>query len=166
MTHTFTRPRMTAAELAEHQLGSYGRDYSESDDGYGDMEVESRRGWHVLSSWGRDGWDLGQHPYVVLYTQDIEPRPHGFHDQQGNWIPQAPVAVEKPYALMSICEGDRTVYTFASEADRSAALDYLFLWYAAGERWAPLTWEDRAALDAGELEVDDKFRGPYRRTVA
>lgn len=143
MTYTITRPRMTAAELAKHQVLQYGRNYAESDDGYGDMEAEQRRGWRALPNWGRDGWNLGDWPYVMIYAGELgEPG--------------------RPFGLMQICEGDRTVYAFASEADRDAALDYLFLWYAAGKHWAPLTYEDRPALDAGELDPEAKWRGPYR----
>jgi hypothetical protein len=128
------RPIMTAAELREHQTASYGRDYRESDDGYSDMEAEEKRGWRALAGWGRDGWDLGDWPYVVMYTR-----------RSGD-----------KFELMQIVEGDRTAYEFATADDRRAALDYLFLWYAAGESWAPLTYEDRARLDAGELTVDPK----------
>lgn len=135
------RPIMTAAELREHQYRTYGRNYAESDDGYSDMEAEEKRGWHVIANWGRDGWDLGEWPYVMIYKRV----------RQGK------------YEVLSICEGDRTWYQFDSQEDQYAALDYLFLWYAAGRTWAPLRYEHRAALDTGELpEVDPKWRGPYR----
>jgi hypothetical protein len=145
--YMITRPMMTAAELAGCQVNQYGRDYTESDDGYDDMAAEEGRGWHANAGWGRDGWNLGDWPYVVIYTRE-------FADDQ------------HPFGVMQIVEGDRTVYAFASKADQDAALDYLFLWYAAGSRWAPLTEEDRGRLDAGELTVDEKFRGPYRAEAA
>ena len=151
MTTTYapTRPMMTAAELRTHQATQYGRDYRFSDDGYSDMEVEGKRGWRAIAGWGRDGWDLGSWPYVVIYRRESGDAGSSF-------------VVGQRFELMQICEGDRTVYTFASREDRNAAIDYLFLWYAAGEDWAPLSYEDRAKLDAGELTVDEKFRGPYR----
>jgi hypothetical protein len=138
---------MTAAKLAEHETSRYGRNYAESDDGWSDMTAENRRGWHEVSGWGRKGWDLGDWPLVVIYTRErtLEPVP------------------EQQFELMQIVEGDRTTYAFETAAERDAAIDYLFLWYAAGQSWAPLTYEDRAKLDAGELEVDAKFRGPYSR---
>lgn len=139
--YAITRPLMSSAELATHQARQYGRNYAESDDGYGDMEAEGKRGWHAVSGWGRDGWDLGNWPYVIIYRRKL---------------------AEGKFGVMQIVEGDRTVYHFGSEADRDAAVDYLFLWYAAGEDWAPLGYEDRGRLDAGELAVDEKFRGPYR----
>jgi hypothetical protein len=95
--------------------------------------------------WGRDGWDLGDWPYVVFYLKTS--------------LGEA----GRVYELMEICEGDRTVWSFASEEDRSAALDYMFLWHAAGKHsWAPLTWEQREELDKGEMTFDPKWRGPCR----
>lgn len=141
---------MTAAELATFKTTSYGRNYNESCDGYGDMEAENKRGWHDIPAWGRDGWNLGEWPYVVIYHRTTNPG-----TVTGGKL-------DRVYELMSICEGDRDVYTFPTEADREAATDYLFLWYAAGKRWAPLDWDDREALDAGDLTVDDKYRGPCR----
>ena len=49
MTYTFTRPLMDAAELKQHQVDSYGRDYRVSDDGYGDMEAEEGKGWRAVA---------------------------------------------------------------------------------------------------------------------
>ena len=151
-TYDPQRPIMTAAELAEHQVDAYGRDYNESDDGYEDMEVESRRGWGAISGWGKDGWDMGSWPYVV-----ISRRRHA----------GAPAQDLAPcWEVLSTCEGDRTVYRFQSEADQLAALDYLFVWYGIAhdyDSWTieGLTHDKREALDAGTLRVPAKFRGPY-----
>ena len=103
------------------------------------------------ASWGRDGWNLGDWPYVMIYVRETS----------GRFEPHHP---DGRFELMQIVEGDRTVYRFLTAADRDAATDYLFLWYAAGARWAPLGYEDRLRLDAGELTVDEKFRGPYRES--
>lgn len=137
MTETTYKP-MTAAELAEHKTGEHGRDYTVSCDGYDDMEQAAAQGWHVLSNWGRDGWDLGDWPYVAISVRTVK----------GKW------------QVQQVCEGDHTMYEFASEADRDRAIDYLFLWYAADKFWAPLKWEDRERLDRGELDVEYRFRGP------
>jgi hypothetical protein len=83
----------------------------------------------------------------VIYFRDRKPDP----------------AAEHPFELMQIVEGDREVYAFDSPADRDAATDYLFLWYAADRHWAPITCDQREALDAGyPLAIGDKWRGPYR----
>lgn len=149
MTYEPTRPIMTSAELSEHRVAGHGRDYRFSDDGYGDMQVAEREGWRVLASWGRDGWNLGDWPYVAVYVRErAETLELQLRDAK--------------WELQVIVEGDHDVYRFDHEEDRTAALDYLFLWYAAGEKWAPLSYEDRKQLNAGEIEVDAKWRGPYR----
>ena len=37
------------------------------DEGYERMEFAPRLGWTAISSWGLNGWDLGNWPYVVVY---------------------------------------------------------------------------------------------------
>jgi hypothetical protein len=147
-----TRPLMTAAELATHKVEEHGRDYSLSCDGYGDMEVAEKRGWRAVPSWGRDGWDLGNWPYVVIYLREVNP---------GDMVDGK---LRRVYELLQVVEGDHTFYTFDSEADRAAAVDYLFLWYAAGngQHWAPISPEQRSLLDTGyPLAIGDKWRGPF-----
>jgi hypothetical protein len=162
---------MSKTELAEHQAAKWGRNYAESDDGYSDMAAEERRGWRVIASWGSDGWDLGHWPYVMFYVRTggwVEAGqmrgPVGDGVAQGPPPPGEVVVLEAVYELLEIVEGDRTLWRFAAEEDRAAALDYLFLWYAAHEerRWSPVRLADREALEAGTLAVDEKFRGPYR----
>jgi hypothetical protein len=154
MTDTDTResparPIMTRAELAEHHVAAHGRDYSRACDGYEDMEVAEGEGWRVVANWGRDGWDLGGWPYVAIYTRERAETPE-LQLRGACW------------ELLQVVEGDHDVYRFDSEADREAAMDYLFLWYAAGSDWAPLTYEQREALDAGTLDVEAKWRGPCK----
>ena len=145
-TYVPARPIMTAAELLEHRAHSYGRDYSESDDGYSDMEAEEGRGWTCLSGWGRDGYDLGDWPYVMIYL-----RRYPDNGAMG---------------VMSICEGDRDVYYFTSASDALAAVDYLFIWYGINrgyDTWEALGVTSLEALDAGTLRVPVELRGPYGR---
>lgn len=142
--YTPARAIMTAAELAEARIERHGRDYTRSDDGYEDMEVARTEGWRSRPSWGRDGWDLGAWPYVSIQTREVDGR----------------------FQLQQICEGDHDLYEFATEGERDAAIDYLFLWYAANESWAPLTGAQRELLDRGELDIDVRFRGPYRQVPA
>lgn len=130
---------MTRDELAAHHIVNYGRDFNASGDGYDDMDLNSGKGWLAVSAWGQDGWDLGDWPYVVLSVCNVD---NHFH-------------------LLSVVEGDHSVYSFATLADREAALDYLFAWYAAGGRLEEFKDLDRQALDRGDLLIDQKFRGPY-----
>ena len=37
------------------------------DEGYERMEFAPRLGWAAIPSWGLNGWDLGNWPYVVVY---------------------------------------------------------------------------------------------------
>lgn len=159
MSSTATlRAVMTREELQRHHVDRYGRDYSQSDDGYDDMEVASKAGWIPVPGWGRDGWDLGDWPYVAISVRN----------QEG-------AKPEQHYQLLTVVEGDHDVYAFASQEDRTAAVDYLFLWYGIGKSyddWTPLglneVWEEgvlvrdtRALLDAGELEIPRRVRGPF-----
>lgn len=144
--YTPTRAVMTREELASHHLTAFGRDYSQSDDGYGDMKVNRRKGWRSISCWGRDGWDLANWPYVVIS--------HGERDGK--------------YRLLSVCEGDHDVYVFDTAEDREAGTDYLFIWYGVGRGYGywiaqGLTEDSREELDVGTLTIPVEFRGPYRR---
>lgn len=149
MPDTPTRPIMTRDELQSHHLTAYGRDFGQSDDGYDDMEAnDGRKGWRSVAGWGRDGWDLGEWPYVVVS--------HGTLAGDG----------PGKYRLLSVCEGDHTVYAFDSPDDRDAATDYLFVWYGVSreyDTWMAegLTYDSREALDVGTLRVPERFRGPF-----
>ena len=37
------------------------------DHGYEYMELAERHGWSAIGSWGKDGWDLGAWPYVIIF---------------------------------------------------------------------------------------------------
>jgi hypothetical protein len=140
-TYTPTRPLMNGAELATFKVDEHGRDYTVSCDGDDDAEQAMREGWRILYCWGRDGWDLGAWPYVVIYVRD--------HVDQ--------------FELQQIVEGDHTAYRFPTKGERDAAVDYLFLWYTAEHEWSPITWNTRDLLEVeGGYEPDPKFRGPYR----
>lgn len=137
-----TRKIMSRAELAGHRTDEHGRRWG--DDGYDEMDVAARKGWRVLAGWGRDGWDLGEWPYVCIYVRDV--------------------AIDNGFQLMQICEGDHEYWSFESNGEREAAIDYLFLWYAAGCEYKdfPINYENRDDLDKGELDIDIRFRGPVR----
>lgn len=152
------RPIMTRAELAKHQIDAHGRDYSRSDDGYDDMELAISEGWSAISGWGRDGWDLGDWPYVVISVRNV-----GVTDIVKD---NERCTSASRYQMRQTVEGDTTVYDFASKADRDAAIDCLFVWYGFGQdydSWAieGLTSDKREALDAGTLRVPAQFRGPF-----
>lgn len=161
-TYQPTRPIMTRDELAAAQVGAYGRDYSRSDDGYDDMDVAAEDGWVSVSGWGRDGYDLGDWPYVTVSTKILD------------GSDSLKYATTANFGLLTTCEGDHTRYHFKTREDLYAAIDYLFIWYGIGreyDEWAVLGiggWSDelktypaRDALDAGTLRVPAELRGPF-----
>jgi hypothetical protein len=178
------RPIMTAAELDSHRVDAHGRDYSRSDDGYSDMEVAAGEGWHAIAGWGRDGYDLGDWPYVVVSVRSLPAkvevfglvRPGDIYEKSAADLPAFLAelgrldrdffeVVQPPaFEMRQTCEGDTTVYRFDSAADRDAAIDYLFVWYGIGQEydeWAVLGVTSREGLDAGTLRVPEELRGPY-----
>lgn len=174
-----TRPIMTRAELAGFQVDSHGRDYSRSDDGYDDMDVAESEGWKAVSGWGRDGWDLGDWPYVVVSTRDVPAvvetwettRPGGRGTGTRHVIPRADlrgaldwalavgtrweIVAHGGYEMRQTVEGDTTVYRFKTPEDRDAAIDYLFVWYGIGKEY------DDWAVEGLGPEWDDETRS-YR----
>lgn len=85
------------------------------DDGYDVMEVAMGHGWRALPSWGRDGWDLGSWPLVVIYYRT---RPGQFD-------------------LAEYVEGDVTTWRFPTSELRGEAIDRLAFdhWKYKGEPW-------------------------------
>ncbi len=102
------------------------------DCGYDFIEAAATEGWKAVSSWGLDGWDLGDWPYVVYaFRGDTE--------------------------RATYCEGDITLETFASREARERATDEAALFYWRDEPWmtrdpadlsGPFTW---ARLDASKV---------------
>lgn len=134
-----TRPIMDPIELAKHQVGSHGRDYRVSQDGYEDMAAAKKDGWQVVASWGQEGWDLGSWPYVAVYRR----------------------TKDGSFQVQLIVEGDHTVYAFASEADAEAAIDYLFLTFSVEESWSPVKPSERSRIGGPAFQVESRFRGPF-----
>ena len=102
-------------------------------DGYERMHwAETAGGWRAIASWGREGWNLLDWPYYVAYFKEID----------------------GAYFLATDCEGDIDVHMFASEDERSAAVDKLAFWHwqQRGESWV-------AGLD--RIEQKPKLMGPY-----
>ena len=90
--------------------------------GYEWIEASERRGWRALSSWGADGWDLGDWPYVIISVRDF--------------------SADHRYELCEYCEGDLTIHTFSTLLARQQAIDTIAhgwwrrreeLWYVEGD---------------------------------
>jgi len=109
------------------------------DEGYGWME-RLPRGWKPVAAWGRDGWDLGSWPYVIV----VEYR----DPEQG------------VYAVGTYVENDITVQRFETAEEQSDAIDTIaeFYWRADPTRGPSDLPEDEGLLP--------HHRRPYRRSRA
>jgi hypothetical protein len=102
-------------------------------DGFDSMDAARARRWEAIPVWGRDGWDLGDWPLVVIYTR---------HDA-GGWY------------LAENVEGDVTVRSFPDEAQRTAAIDALaFDWWKYAE-------SPHVAGYATVADLPGELRGPF-----
>lgn len=82
------------------------------DDGYDRMGFARRLGWKDVPNWGRDGWDLGSWPLVVVYHRG-----------------ELEIAVD--------VEGDIAIEKFATREERDRKTDEIafFYWKNDEEEW-------------------------------
>lgn len=85
-------------------------------DGYEMIDVVATGGWRARGDWGRDGWNLGQWPYVIVFTRQT---------------------AADAFQLAYYVEGDVTLYEYPSAELRDAAIDAIafFHWSSNGEAW-------------------------------
>ena len=112
--------------------------YLESISSFGGYEVigkATQRHWNVVSSWGKDGWDLGSWPLVIVF----------FRTHEGK------------YDLLYYVEGDMTLYRTPTKELRNAICDELafFHWQAQEEDFVK-------GYESVE-ELPSELRGPYSR---
>lgn len=83
-----------------HHTAPHGRNDEDgySLDGYDWMDAAAGTGWHTVGLWGKDGWDCGQFPYVILTLAKGR-------DEKGNF-----------YGVTTYTEGDLTTKFFRSQA--------------------------------------------------
>ena len=117
-------------------------------DGYDRMELFGKLGWRAVSSWGKDGWDLGDWPYVMFFCL------------QHNSSKCDPICTLAGLTGSDFCptngtqwainvEGDTTRYSFPDLDTAYEAIDHLFLAYYKTSH--------------GALPTDrpDDLKGPY-----
>lgn len=96
-------------------------------------------GWTLVTSWGSEGWTLGNPPYVYVAHCD---------------------SIGNVYGLAVYVEGDVTVNAYGSRALRDAHTDEFalnnWLWLENG----PL--EGLPPKDTPAASIPARFRGPYR----
>lgn len=109
-------------------------------DGY-DWMRELPPGWQAVTSWGSEGWTLGDPPYVVA----------AHYDGQGLGI---------IFGLAVYIEGDVTVTAYGSRALRNAHTDEFALdaWHQSGN--GPRDGLPPTGTPADRIPA--RFRGPYR----
>lgn len=107
------------------------------DEGYEFVGAGEAKGWRAVSSWGRDGWDLGDWPYVVYL----------FREREG------------AYERACYSEGTITIETYATAEERERATDETAAFYWRRSDIAEL----RKILDPipeGD-ELPERVRGPF-----
>jgi hypothetical protein len=101
------------------------------EEGYDRMERRQPEGWQPISGWGRNGWDLGSWPYVVISHRHT---PEGFE-------------------LLYDVEGDTSIYRYPTREQRDAATDELAFFHWEGEDW--IAGIENAA------DAPEHLRGPF-----
>jgi hypothetical protein len=114
------------------------------DEGYGFIGVGEENGWRAISAWGRDGWDLGDWPYVVYLFRDRVVEPSTLDNDPATMA----------YERACYVEGDITIESFATAEDRERETDESALFY----------WRHQGASWLNRPEAD--LRGPYSRKRA
>jgi hypothetical protein len=104
-------------------------------DGYSAITLAEKRGWRVVASWGRDGYDLGSWPLVIVF--------HRNHDER--------------FEVIEYVEGDVTMYSCPTEEVSNTITDEIafFHWKHLGESWVA----NYESVD----QLPEELRGPYRR---
>jgi hypothetical protein len=103
------------------------------DCGYDVIEPARAKGWDPIAGWGRDGWDLGSWPYVIV-----------FHRRTAD-----------AWQIAYYVEGDLTTYSYPSRELRAAATDCL-----AFRHWKHEDAEWVAGIDKVE-DAAEIVRGPF-----
>ena len=95
-------------------------------DGYDRAEMVARIGWQSMASWGVNGWDLGDWPYVMVYRRTRT------DDDGVTW-----------YGLAVNVEGDTDLTEYRTEDDWRAKVQEVAEFYWRHNGNGP-TAEDRA----------------------
>jgi hypothetical protein len=91
-------------------------------------------GWRPVAAWGREGWDLGAWPVVIV----------AHHDGR------------RLYSVGTYAEGDLDVQAFPTRAERDATTDHI-----AATWWRTFN-NGPADLPATDTDLADHYRGLYR----
>ena len=110
-------------------------------EGYDWMARLTGTGWHELSSWGRDGWDLGSWPYIIFAVTKTE-------DEAGEL-----------FGYCTYVEGDVAARWYRNREARSQAISKEAFWYwASGQADGPEALE---GLNPQEFRPIDGLCEPF-----
>jgi hypothetical protein len=119
----------------------HGRDDAEgySLDGYDWIDAAATTNWYAMANWGKDGWDCGQWPYVILTLAKGQ-------DEAGPF-----------YGITTYCEGDLTTTFFRSQAEQWKAITAWCHW-----SWVMGQGDGPKDLPADLENIDPEIHGrPY-----
>lgn len=104
-------------------------------DGYDVMAWAKKHRWEAISSWGRDGWDLGSWPLVIIFWRTTLDSSH--------------------YEVLEYVEGDVTCWCCPTPELREQVTDSLafFHWKQQGCEWVA-AYED-------ETKAPPELRGKF-----
>ncbi len=102
--------------------------------GYDAIEFAEWRKWKVVPSWGRDGYDLGSWPLVIVFFRNREER----------------------FDIAYYVEGDVVMYACPTQDIRNQIVDAIafFHWNWEGANWV----QGIESVD----ELPEELKGPYR----
>lgn len=118
-------------------------------DGYDWMDLAERAGWFPAVNWGREGWDMGNLPYVIVLAYSYVR------------VTLATGTAREAHGVLTYVEGDLTVQVFPRIADQSAALDGIAHWYWRHSGGGPDGFEALPGWDGHEGPVEARYCGPF-----
>jgi hypothetical protein len=128
----------------------HGRDDAQgySLDGYDWMDEAAHTGWYALANWGKDGWDAGSWPYVIITLAKGS-------DEEGPF-----------YGITTYCEGDLATTFYRSQLEQWKAITAWNHWnWVMGQSQGPKDLP--ADLENLDLEIYGRpFGDEYDGKVA
>ena len=122
-------------ELAQYEVTpeSFWQNTWRYGDGYNVIAFAEAQKWHAIPGWGKDGYDLGDWPYVIVFFRNRNAQ----------------------YDIAYYVEGDVTMYSAPTEEIRNAIVDEIAFFHWRGEEWV----QGYDSVD----QLPDELKGPYRQ---
>ena len=137
MNAVATRPVTTKDTAEEIEGVTVLTDYH-MNDGWDWMDLINGHGWYAVNSWGSEGWDMGQWPYVIIAAT------------------RTADAAGELFGVASYCEGDVSTSYYRTQAAQWEALtEHAFSSWQLGQAHGP------ANLPGAAAELPSRDRKPY-----